>query len=65
MKYTHISGLEAVINAIALITRLLIRRCGVLPTSLENQVRSLSVEHLELLAEDLLDFQGLEIWSQS
>ena len=52
-------------EAIALVVRLLIRRCGVLPLSLENQVRSLSVEQLEILGEALLDFQGvadLEFW---
>ena len=51
--------------AIALVIRLLIRRCGILPSSLENQVRSLSVEQLEFLGESLLDFRGigdLEIW---
>ena len=52
-------------EAIAIVMRLLNRRCGALSSSLENQVRSLSVNQLEVLGEALLDFQGirdLEIW---
>jgi predicted transposase/invertase (TIGR01784 family) len=52
-------------EAIAIVMRLLNRRCGALSSSLENQVRSLSVNQLEVLGEALLDFQGirdLETW---
>lgn len=46
--------------AIALVMRLLICRCGILPSNLEHQVRSLPIEQLETLGEALLDFQGVE-----
>jgi predicted transposase/invertase (TIGR01784 family) len=47
--------------------RILNRRCGVLSIDHQNQVRSLSIEQLESLADVLLDFTGitdLDNWLQ-
>jgi hypothetical protein len=47
------------------VLRLLHRRCGALPQSLQERVRQLSLEQLETLAEALLDFASttdLEQW---
>jgi len=47
------------------VLRLLHRRCGTLPQSLQERVRQLSLEQLETLAEALLDFASttaLEQW---
>ncbi len=44
----------------SLILRQLTRRIGVVPESLTDRIQALSIENLELLAEDLLDFQNLE-----
>ena len=52
-------------KAIALMLRQLARRCGQLSIAQQAQVRSLPINALEVLAEALLDFQGmadLEIW---
>ena len=52
-------------EAANLVMRLLTRRCGSLSSSLEIQVRSLLVNQLEMLGEDLLDFsdiKDLENW---
>ncbi|PNW31519.1 UNVERIFIED_CONTAM: hypothetical protein BEN50_19805 [Euhalothece sp. KZN 001] len=48
-----------------LVLRLLNRRFGVLNPTLEQQIQELSVEQLETLAEELLDFstvEELETW---
>jgi predicted transposase YdaD len=48
-----------------LVLRLLNRRFGALDESLQQQIRGLSIEQLETLAEQLLDFatlQDLETW---
>jgi len=48
-----------------LVLRLINRRFGQLDRTLEEKIRSLSVEQLETLAEELLDFstvEDLEIW---
>ena len=44
----------------SLILRQLTRRVGVLPEHLTDRIQDLSIEQLETLAEDLLDFQGLD-----
>lgn len=44
----------------SLILRLLTRRIGVVPENQTDRIQALSIENLELLAEDLLDFQNLE-----
>ena len=52
-------------EAANLVMRLLTRRCGSLSSSLEIRVRSLLVNQLEMLGEDLLDFsdiKDLENW---
>ncbi|MDX1977633.1 MAG: Rpn family recombination-promoting nuclease/putative transposase [Pseudanabaenaceae cyanobacterium bins.68] len=52
-------------EAANLVSRLLVLRCGSLPSDLELRVRSLSVNQLELLGEALLDFSeigDLENW---
>jgi predicted transposase YdaD len=52
-------------EAANLVMRLLTRRCGFLSSSLEIRVRSLLVNQLEMLGEDLLDFsdiKDLENW---
>jgi hypothetical protein len=48
----------------SLILRQLTRRMGELPESLVQQVNTLSVESLEALGEDLLDFRDLEALEQ-
>ena len=48
-----------------LVLRLLNRRLGALNATLEQQIRGLSVEQLETLAEELLEFstvEELETW---
>jgi predicted transposase YdaD len=48
-----------------LILRLLNRRVGPVAIDLQTQIKALPLEQLGLLAEDLLDFSGLEdlvIW---
>ena len=45
---------------LSLVLRQLTRRVGIIPGSLIDRVQALPIEQLELLAEDLLDFQGLE-----
>ena len=55
-------------EAVNLVIRLLTRRCGSLPSSLEIRVRSLLVNQLEMLGEDLLDFsdiKDLENWLEA
>ena len=50
---------------VQLVLRLINRRFGQLDRTLEEKIRSLSVEQLETLAEELLDFstvEDLEIW---
>ncbi|QDZ41527.1 DUF4351 domain-containing protein [Euhalothece natronophila Z-M001] len=50
---------------VQLVLRLLKRRFGVLDKGLQQQIQRLSVEQLEALAEELLDFstvQDLETW---
>ncbi len=52
-------------KTIALMLRLLNRRCGQLSIAQQAQVRSLPITDIENLAEALLDFNGisdLEIW---
>ena len=44
----------------SVILRFLNRRVGVLPEHLTDRIQDLSIEQLETLAEDLLDFQGLD-----
>jgi predicted transposase/invertase (TIGR01784 family) len=47
-------------EAASLILRQLNRRCGEIHSALSQQVQSLSVEQLEQLGEDLLDFTSVE-----
>jgi predicted transposase YdaD len=47
-------------EALSLVLRLLDRRCGEIPIEVAERVRALSVDNLERLGEDLLDFNGLE-----
>ena len=50
---------------VQLVLRLLKRRFGALDEGLQQQIQRLSVEQLETLAEELLDFstlQDLETW---
>ncbi|MBI3249747.1 MAG: DUF4351 domain-containing protein [Deltaproteobacteria bacterium] len=52
-------------EGVALVLRLLRRRCGEIAPSLTAQVSRLSVSQLEALGEALLDFRdaaGLEQW---
>ena len=44
----------------SVILRQLTRRVGVVPERLTDRIQDLSIEQLEILAEDLLDFQGLD-----
>jgi predicted transposase YdaD len=46
-------------EGVALILRLLQRRCGKLAPTLQNRVIGLSLPQLEALGEALLDFHGL------
>ncbi|NER06194.1 MAG: Rpn family recombination-promoting nuclease/putative transposase [Okeania sp. SIO3C4] len=53
------------IEAIALIMRLLKKRFGEIPATISNQIENLVLEYLEILTEDILDFnslENLEIW---
>ncbi|MEG4121245.1 Rpn family recombination-promoting nuclease/putative transposase [Microcoleus sp. N9_B4] len=52
----------------ALILRLLNRRVGKLPESITTRIADLSIEQIETLAEELLDFQSiedLEVWLEN
>ena len=52
----------------ALILRLLNRRVGTLPESITTRIADLSIEQIETLAEELLDFQSiadLEVWLEN
>jgi predicted transposase YdaD len=52
-------------KTIDIVLRLLSRRCGQLPIAQQQQVRSLTINDIEKLAEALLDFKemdDLEIW---
>jgi len=56
---------EMLRQEIALILRLLTRRCGKLTIAKQEEVRSLPIDVLESLGEALLDFRGvndLEVW---
>ena len=56
---------EMLRQEIALILRLLTRRCGSLAIAKQEEVRSLPIDILETLGEALLDFRGIEdldIW---
>jgi predicted transposase YdaD len=46
-------------EAASMVLRLLNRRCGSLTTELQQQIENLSVEQLEELGEELLDFTGI------
>ncbi|MEG4304318.1 Rpn family recombination-promoting nuclease/putative transposase [Microcoleus sp. D3_18a_C4] len=51
-----------------LILRLLNRRVGTLPESITTRIADLSIEQIETLAEELLDFQSiedLEVWLEN
>ena len=43
----------------SLILRQLTRRIGIVPENLGDRIQEMSIEQLELLGEDLLDFGGL------
>ncbi|MDJ1177671.1 Rpn family recombination-promoting nuclease/putative transposase [Roseofilum sp. BLCC_M91] len=47
-------------QAIALIMRQLKKRFGEMPKEISDQIESLSIEHLESLGEDFLDFNSLD-----
>jgi predicted transposase YdaD len=47
------------VGEVRLVLRLLARRVGTLPTSVEAQVRALELPQLEALGEALLDFAQL------
>ncbi len=44
-------------GGLVLVLRLLHRRLGAVSTGYEDRVRALSLDHLEILGEDLLDFR--------
>lgn len=44
----------------SLILRILTRRVGIVPKNLTDRIQALSIEQLETLTEDLLDFSGLD-----
>ena len=47
-------------EAIALVMRLLKKRFGEIPVKINNQIENLVLEDLEMLTEDILDFNSLE-----
>jgi len=47
-------------QAIALIMRLLKKRFGEIPATISNQIENLVLDDLEILTEDILDFNSLE-----
>ncbi|WP_366557722.1 Rpn family recombination-promoting nuclease/putative transposase [Okeania sp. SIO1I7] len=47
-------------QAIALVMRLLKKRFGEIPTKINNQIENWVIEDLEMLTEDILDFNSLE-----
>ncbi len=47
-------------EAASMVLRQLNRRCGSLTTELQQQIQNLSVEQLEELGEELLDFTGVQ-----
>ncbi len=52
----------------SIILRLLNRRVGTLPESITTKIADLSIEQIETLAEELLDFQSiadLEVWLEN
>ncbi|MBD2355636.1 DUF4351 domain-containing protein [Tolypothrix sp. FACHB-123] len=60
MKYvTSFERIAKLEEALSLVTRLLNRRLGTVDESLLEQVRSLNINELEALAEDLLDFTSV------
>ena len=48
------------LREIALIMRLLKKRFGEIPTETSNQIENLTIEELESLAEDFLDFESID-----
>lgn len=47
------------IEAIALVMRLLKKRLGEIPAAITSQVEDLSLADLEILTEDIFDFKSL------
>ncbi|ABB57092.1 DUF4351 domain-containing protein [Synechococcus elongatus PCC 6311] len=47
-------------QADTLVLRQLTRRCGTLSPALLTQIQALSLEQMENLADDLLDFSGIQ-----
>ncbi len=47
-------------HALSLVRRLLLRRLGELPTAIEMEIEKLSLDQLDQLGEDLLEFIGIE-----
>jgi len=55
-------------EALSMIFRQLNRRCGLLTSQLQEQIQKLSVEQLEVLGEELLDFSSVDdlvMWLQN
>ncbi len=55
-------------EAVSMIFRQLNRRCGLLTSQLQEQIQKLSVEQLEVLGEELLDFSSVDdlvMWLQN
>jgi len=55
-------------EAVSMIFRQLNRRCGLLTSKLQEQIQKLSVEQLEVLGEELLDFSSVDdlvMWLQN
>jgi predicted transposase/invertase (TIGR01784 family) len=55
----EIIAMERLYEARSLVLRLLVRRVGALPETVQAQVESLPLERMETLGEDLLDFSDL------
>ena len=51
-------------HALSLVRRLLRRRLGELPSTIEMEIEDLSLEQLDQLGEDLLEFIGIENFQQ-
>ena len=47
-------------HALSLVRRLLRRRFGELPSTVETEIEKLSLDQLDQLGEDLLEFIGIE-----
>ncbi|MCG9889943.1 MAG: DUF4351 domain-containing protein [Thermosynechococcaceae cyanobacterium MS004] len=60
LKETKVYQEGRIEEARSLVLRLLTRRVGALPSTVEAQVQALELPQLEALGEALLDFAGLD-----